>query len=66
MQRNRSAAERILETEKANVAVVGILTILSFALRFYKINHPDQVVCALTPYHTLDASLMWSVDMQVR
>ncbi|KAH9840262.1 glycosyltransferase family 39 protein [Rhodofomes roseus] len=42
--RNRSAAERILETDKANIAVVGILTVLAFALRFYKINHPDQVV----------------------
>ena len=51
LQKNRSAVERILETEKANVAMVGILTILSFALRFYKINHPDQVVCALT--HTM-------------
>src|SRR6267154_6841372 len=24
--------------------VVGVLTALAFALRFYKINHPDQVV----------------------
>ncbi|KZT71964.1 glycosyltransferase family 39 protein [Daedalea quercina L-15889] len=42
--RNRSAAERILETDRANIAMIAILTILAFALRFYKINHPDQVV----------------------
>jgi dolichyl-phosphate-mannose--protein O-mannosyl transferase len=27
--------------------VVGVLTALAFALRFYKINHPDQVVFVL-------------------
>ncbi|KAH9971690.1 glycosyltransferase family 39 protein [Lactifluus volemus] len=26
------------------MVIVGVLTILAFALRFYKINHPDQVV----------------------
>jgi dolichyl-phosphate-mannose-protein mannosyltransferase len=36
--------EKILDTEKASYAVVGGLTALAFALRFYKINHPDQVV----------------------
>ncbi|KIM90447.1 glycosyltransferase family 39 protein [Piloderma croceum F 1598] len=42
--RNRSAVEKLLDTEKASYAVVGALTALAFALRFYKINHPDQVV----------------------
>ncbi|KAE9399518.1 glycosyltransferase family 39 protein [Gymnopus androsaceus JB14] len=40
----RHPIERILETQKASVAVVAVLTALAFALRFYKINHPDQVV----------------------
>ncbi|KAI5999336.1 glycosyltransferase family 39 protein [Pisolithus orientalis] len=40
----RSAFEQALDTPKASVAVVGVLTALAFALRFYKINHPDQVV----------------------
>ena len=26
------------------MAIVGFLTILAFGLRFYKLNHPDQVV----------------------
>jgi dolichyl-phosphate-mannose-protein mannosyltransferase len=26
------------------MVIVGVLTALAFALRFYKINHPDQVV----------------------
>ncbi|KZT09944.1 glycosyltransferase family 39 protein [Laetiporus sulphureus 93-53] len=43
-QRNRSAAETLLETEQASIAMVGLLTLLSFLLRFYRINHPDQVV----------------------
>jgi len=33
-----------LETPQGSVTVVSILTSLAFALRFYKINHPDQVV----------------------
>jgi len=34
--------------------VVGVLTALAFALRFYKINHPDQVVFVSLAYlHTV-------------
>ncbi|TFK73757.1 glycosyltransferase family 39 protein [Pluteus cervinus] len=36
--------ERLLETQKGSAAVVAVLTALAFAVRFYKINHPDQVV----------------------
>ncbi|KAI0084456.1 glycosyltransferase family 39 protein [Irpex rosettiformis] len=42
--RDRSSIEKLLETEEASVAVVATLTLMAFALRFYKINHPDQVV----------------------
>ncbi|KAJ8472749.1 hypothetical protein ONZ51_g8305 [Trametes cubensis] len=42
--RNRSYAEKVLETEQANVGMIALLTTLAFALRFFKINHPDQVV----------------------
>ncbi|RDB20864.1 Dolichyl-phosphate-mannose--protein mannosyltransferase 4 [Hypsizygus marmoreus] len=42
--KNRSHIEQLLETTKGSVIVVSILTALAFALRFYKINHPDQVV----------------------
>ncbi|KAH8093287.1 glycosyltransferase family 39 protein [Cristinia sonorae] len=41
---NASQLDSLLETEQASMAVVAVLTTLSFALRFYKINHPDQVV----------------------
>lgn len=46
VQRDRAgfSFEKALETPEASVAIVGVLTILAFALRFYKINHPDQVV----------------------
>jgi dolichyl-phosphate-mannose-protein mannosyltransferase len=44
MKKNRSALEQILNDEKASLAVVVVLTVIAFALRFYKINHPDQVV----------------------
>ncbi|KAF9266967.1 glycosyltransferase family 39 protein [Marasmius fiardii PR-910] len=40
----RHPIEKILETEKASMVVVAVLTALAFALRFYKINQPDQVV----------------------
>lgn len=43
-QKNRNQIEQLLETNKASVAVVVTLTAIAFALRFYKINHPDQVV----------------------
>lgn len=43
-QTARSAFERALDTPQASAAVVGVLTAIAFALRFYKINHPDQVV----------------------
>ncbi|KAI0923934.1 hypothetical protein AcW1_006746 [Taiwanofungus camphoratus] len=42
--RNRSTIEKVLETPQASMAMVAILTVVAFALRFYKINHPDQVV----------------------
>ncbi|KAI0708841.1 O-mannosyltransferase [Cerioporus squamosus] len=42
--RNRSYVEKLFESEQINVAMIVILTTLAFALRFYKINHPDQVV----------------------
>lgn len=42
--RNRSQIEQVLESEPVNAAVLGLLTVLAFALRFYKINSPDQVV----------------------
>ncbi|KAF8892285.1 glycosyltransferase family 39 protein [Infundibulicybe gibba] len=42
--RNRHQIEQILETHRGSAIVVGTLTALAFALRFYKINHPDQVV----------------------
>ncbi|KAL0953784.1 hypothetical protein HGRIS_004968 [Hohenbuehelia grisea] len=41
---DRSHLEQVLSTQKASVAVVSVLTLLAFALRFYKINQPDQVV----------------------
>jgi dolichyl-phosphate-mannose-protein mannosyltransferase len=44
LKRNRNLYEQLLETPKGSVIVVSILTSLAFALRFYKINHPDQVV----------------------
>lgn len=43
-QRNRDPTEELLETPKASIIIVSILTALSFALRFYKINAPDEVV----------------------
>ncbi|KAH9941500.1 O-mannosyltransferase [Amylocystis lapponica] len=42
--RNRSIVEQIMESDQASVATAVVLTALAFALRFYKINHPDQVV----------------------
>ncbi|KAH7926032.1 glycosyltransferase family 39 protein [Leucogyrophana mollusca] len=41
---SRSAFEQALDTPQASAAVVGVLTAIAFALRFYKINQPDQVV----------------------
>ncbi|CAK5267805.1 unnamed protein product [Mycena citricolor] len=41
---NRHPIERLLETKRASMIVIGVLTALAFALRFYKINQPDQVV----------------------
>ncbi|KAF8634599.1 hypothetical protein AX17_004188 [Amanita inopinata Kibby_2008] len=40
----RNQVELALETPRGSAIVVTALTALSFALRFYKINHPDQVV----------------------
>jgi len=36
--------ELLLDSREVSMIVVGVLTALAFALRFYKINHPDQVV----------------------
>ena len=36
--------EKLFETEQMNVAMIVLLTTVAFALRFYKINFPDQVV----------------------
>jgi dolichyl-phosphate-mannose-protein mannosyltransferase len=46
LQRDREpySIEKLLETPEASIALVGVLTLLAFALRFYKINPPDQVV----------------------
>ncbi|KAJ7281500.1 glycosyltransferase family 39 protein [Mycena rebaudengoi] len=41
---NRHPIEKLLETKNASILVVAVLTTLAFALRFYKINQPDQVV----------------------
>ncbi|GJE91205.1 glycosyltransferase family 39 protein [Phanerochaete sordida] len=43
-EREGFSIEKLLETQEASVALVATLTLLAFALRFYKINHPDQVV----------------------
>ncbi|KAF8347901.1 glycosyltransferase family 39 protein [Amanita rubescens] len=40
----RHAIELALETPRGSAIVVALLTALSFGVRFYKINHPDQVV----------------------
>ncbi|KAF9466070.1 glycosyltransferase family 39 protein [Collybia nuda] len=42
--KKRNHYEQLLDSPKGSVCVVAILTALAFALRFYKINHPDQVV----------------------
>ncbi|EKM81771.1 hypothetical protein AGABI1DRAFT_118848 [Agaricus bisporus var. burnettii JB137-S8] len=42
--RSRSHVEQMLDTPSASMVVVAILTTIAFALRFYKISHPDQVV----------------------
>jgi len=43
-QKSRSAFEQALDTPQASAAIVGVLTAIAFAVRFYKINQPDQVV----------------------
>jgi hypothetical protein len=48
-QNNRHPIEKLLETKNASILVVAVLTTLAFALRFYKINQPDQVVCVGAP-----------------
>lgn len=45
IQKNRNHFEQLLETQTGSVIVISILTTLAFLLRFYKLNHPDQVVC---------------------
>ncbi|TFK29641.1 O-mannosyltransferase [Coprinopsis marcescibilis] len=42
--RNRSDIEKFFETSQGSFIVVVALTALAFALRFYKISFPDQVV----------------------
>lgn len=44
LQDSRTQLEILLESREASMVVVGVLTALAFALRLYKINHPDQVV----------------------
>jgi hypothetical protein len=44
LQNSRTHLEVLLESHEASMIVVGVLTMLAFALRLYKINHPDQVV----------------------
>ncbi|KAJ2930854.1 hypothetical protein H1R20_g6249, partial [Candolleomyces eurysporus] len=41
---SRSEVEKFFESPSGSVIVVTALTALAFALRFYKISHPDQVV----------------------
>ena len=48
-QNSRTPLEYLLESHEASMLIVGVLTVLSFALRFYKINHPDQVVFVRFP-----------------
>jgi dolichyl-phosphate-mannose-protein mannosyltransferase len=43
-QDSRTQLELLLESHESSMGVVGFLTIIAFALRFYKLNHPDQVV----------------------
>ncbi|KAF9006174.1 glycosyltransferase family 39 protein [Cyathus striatus] len=40
----KTRIEQLLDTPRGSAVVVATLTALAFALRFYKINHPDQVV----------------------
>ncbi|KAG6813150.1 hypothetical protein H0H92_013556 [Tricholoma furcatifolium] len=42
--KNRNPIEQLLETPKASAVVISLLTACAFALRFYKIGSPDQVV----------------------
>ncbi|KAF5328306.1 hypothetical protein D9611_014640 [Ephemerocybe angulata] len=42
--RKAGAASRVLRGLQGSIIVVSALTALAFALRFYKISHPDQVV----------------------
>lgn len=49
-QRDRSGIERFFESQQGSIIVVTALTALAFALRFYKISHPDQVVYVCIPY----------------
>ena len=36
--------DSLLDSQQVSLATVGVLTAIAFLLRFYKINHPDQVV----------------------
>jgi dolichyl-phosphate-mannose-protein mannosyltransferase len=36
--------EQFFESSSGSIIVITALTALAFALRFYKISHPDQVV----------------------
>lgn len=36
--------DSLLDSQQVSMIAVGVLTALAFLLRFYKINHPDQVV----------------------
>jgi hypothetical protein len=43
-QNRRSVVDEFFDTERTSAIVIATLTALAFALRFYKINHPEQVV----------------------
>lgn len=47
LQKSRSKIEQFFDSQSGSVIVVASLTALAFALRFYKIGHPDQVVYVL-------------------
>jgi len=62
LQDSRTQLEILLETHEVSMIVVGILTALAFALRFYKINHPDQVVFVQPRIHSSTHNLTLSLS----
>lgn len=47
--------DSLLDSQQVSMATVGVLTALAFLLRFYKINHPDQVVFVPNPLFSISA-----------